>query len=132
VPQLVRTEILPHYAQVLFFDPTVADSIPISETGTEAVVSTASGLAVFTRPDWMKSSDEVVPVAVEVWIGEHPANFDCVEIWRGQIVVGDQGVQVGSVVGADLHPVELSPGTHTISVLASPQELPDHVVFIVD
>jgi hypothetical protein len=43
-----------------------------------------------------------------------------------------EGVEVGSVVGADLHAVELSPGTHTISVLASPQELPDHVVFIAD
>lgn len=64
-------------------------------------------------------------------IGPSPSRW--LELARRRLAVPvADGVEVGSVVGADLHPVELSPGTQTISVLASPQELPDHVVFIAD
>jgi hypothetical protein len=132
VPQVLSAEIVPYYAQILFFDPAGAESIPMSETSMEPVASSDSGLAVFTRSDWVQSANDVVPVTIEVWLNEAPIDFDGPEVWRGPIVIGEQGVNVGSVVGGDLHSVAISPGSYTVSVLASPVEMPEHVVFVVD
>jgi hypothetical protein len=128
MPKVLSVEVVPYYAQVLLVDPSKSDGVPAFSDGAETVVSTTGGIAVGTRSDVVEGA--VVPVTVDVWIADEPANL--VVIWRGEITVGAQGIAVGSVVGNDLHPLAIEPGRHRVAVFASPSEAPAHVAFMIE
>jgi hypothetical protein len=132
VTQLLFTSIIPYHSQILFLNADDEGSNPIDFVGSESVAPSSSGLAVKTRADLVATANELVPVKVEVWLGESPTDFGGVIVWTGPITCGEQGFKVGSVMWSDTHPIDAAPGVHTITVLVQPEEEPDHVVFVLD
>jgi hypothetical protein len=130
VPKLIAAEIVPFYAQVLLLDPSSTEGVPQFVDGAEHVASSATAIAVGTRSDFVAGKGGAVPVTVEVWNARGPS--DLVEIWRGEITVGERGIAVGSVFGNDLREVHVSSGRHRVAVFVRPRQAPDHIVFVID
>jgi hypothetical protein len=130
VPLLLSVDVVPAYAQVVAFDETDPDGLPVPETGGETVVVGFTGLCVATRSDWVASQGAVVPVRLEVWEVPGPDSDDLHLAWEGEITVGATGLTVGSAIGADLHTVALPHGRHRIQVLTRPAQEPDRVVLV--
>jgi len=126
MPELLRFQTTPYYAQVAMIDPTIPDGYPDWGDGTAEVAADPHGIAVGTQPDHLGK------VAVEVWDRDAPED-SLRTIGRYELEVGNDGVVVGSVVGNDLRPVQLGTGRHRISVLARDgSDGPELVRFLVD
>jgi hypothetical protein len=125
----MRAEVVPYHAQVLLVGASRDGSVPEFVDGAEPVVATSAGIAVGTRSDFVAGKG-AVPVMVEVWSSQGPSGL--VEIWRGEIAVGERGIAVGSLIGSDLHELQVRPGQHRVAVLVSPDQAPDHVAFVID
>jgi hypothetical protein len=132
VTQLLFVSTIPYDGQILFFDAGDDGSNPFVFVGSESVASRSHGLAVKTRADLVTTANDLVPVKVEVWLGEAPTDFGGVIVWTGPITCGERGFTVGSVIGSDTHPIDAGPGVHSITVLVQPEVEPNHVVFVLD
>jgi hypothetical protein len=97
---------VPYYAQVDVFDPTVTGAIPMwtDESLDQGIAASPSGMAIATRSDFERGSDDLVSVRIRVWVGDTQTLSGSV-IYEGALRIGEEGILVGSVVGNDLHPV---------------------------
>ena len=118
VPRLLAAaELIPYEAQVVLFDPAGQDDLLTWDTGNEPVRSTDRALAVATAPDWDEVTRLLRQVRAEVWEGEPTteAGRSAPVVWRGVISVGDEGLVLGSVTGADLRRVPAAHPARTAS-----------------
>jgi hypothetical protein len=91
---------VPYYAQVDVFDPTVTGAIPMwtDESLDQGIAAGPSGMAIATRPDFERESDNLASVRMRVWIGDTGAVSGSA-IYEGALRIGGEGIMVGSVVG---------------------------------
>ena len=117
---------VPYHAQVDVFDPTVSDAIPMwtDDSLGRGVAAGRSGLAIATRSDFVRGSDDLASVRIRVWIGDTQSPSGSV-IYEGPLGIGNEGVLVGSIVGSDLHNVAVPAGDYRVKVHVEPKEAPD-------
>ena len=123
---LGRFKVAPLYGQVSLGDPN-ASNYPQWATGDELVVATPEAVAVASRGD----ADGTV--TIEVWRGLiESQDRQLSPVWDGELRLSGDTAVAGSVVGNDLHAVQLGPGKHVIRVFTSSAgRLPDTVFFLV-
>jgi hypothetical protein len=119
---------VPYHAQVDVFDPTVTDPIPMwtDDSLGRGIAASPSGMAIATRSDFERGSDDLVSVRIRVWVGDTQTLSGSV-IYEGALRIGEEGILVGSVVGNDLHPVGVPAGDYRVRVHLEPREAPDLV-----
>lgn len=119
---------VPYYAQVDVFDPSVDDAIPIwtdSSLG-QGIAASRFGMAIATRSDFERGSDDLGTVRIRVWIGEATAVAGSA-IYEGTLHVGNEGIVMGSIVGNDLRRVAIPAGDYRVEVFVEPQGAADQI-----
>ncbi len=114
------------YSQVALFDAEDTDSYPIFETGEEAAILGAKGVAVATAND-----REIEIVAYQGKTDPATSGF---HILSGEIQVGALGLIVGNEITADTAQISYPSGKTAVSVYVdsqSPSEVTS-VVFVLD
>jgi hypothetical protein len=114
------------YSQVALFDAEDSNSYPIFETGEEAAILGAKGVAVATAND-----TEIDIVVYQGKTESAPSRF---HILSGEIQVGKQSLIVGNETTADTAQISYPSGKTTVSVYVdsqSPSEVTS-VVFVLD
>ena len=119
---------VPYHAQVVAFDPTVADAVPTwaDDSLDRGIAAGQSGIAIATRSDYESGSDDLASVRMRVWIGAAQTPAGSV-IYEGALRIGGDGLMVGSVVGNDLRHVTVRAGDYRVKVYVEPREAPDLV-----
>jgi hypothetical protein len=117
---------VPYYAQVDVFDPTVTSAIPMwtDEFIHRGIAAGPSGMAIATRSDFERGSDDLASVRMRVWIGDTGAVSGSA-IYEGALQIGGEGIVIGSVVGNDLHRVAVPAGDYRVRVHVEPSTSPD-------
>lgn len=124
--KIYKGEHLVQYSQVALFDAEDSNSYPIFETGEEAAILGAKGIAVATAND-----TEIEIVVYQGKTKSAPSEF---QILSGDIQVGKQGLIVGNETTADTAKISYPSGKTTVSVYVdsqSPSEVTS-VVFVLD
>ena len=126
--------IVPFYGQVELFDPSAGDPIPVwtDESLKRGVAAGPSGLSILTKSDFERGAEDLARVRVRVWLGRGDVRPSSVLVHEGELRVGGEGLMVGSVVGNDLHLVEVPIGDHRVRVLVEPRDAPELVDVVVE
>lgn len=119
---------VPHYAQVDVFDPSVNDAIPVWTDASlaQGIAAGRSGMAIATRSDFERGSDDLATVRIRIWVGEAKAVADSV-IYDGTLQIGNEGIMIGSIVGNDLLRVAIPAGDYRVEVHLEPQGAADRI-----
>jgi hypothetical protein len=98
----------------------------VDESLDQGIAASPSGMAIATRSDFERGSDDLVSVRIRVWVGDTQTLSGSV-IYEGALRIGEEGILVGSVVGNDLHPVGVPADDYRVRVHLEPREAPDLV-----
>ena len=124
--QVARFAVVPYYGQIYVEDPGTSD-LPEFETGEELCVWTERAVVIATQ------SDDVGDVAVEVWSGDQADDDSWNSVGEGELVLSGTNLEIGSIVGEDLHVVDIGrTGSVSLRILTAGElGAPDRVRVVV-
>jgi hypothetical protein len=123
---LLAVPVEPEYLQIKM-SATEPDLEPSGWPTWDDTSRAVSGTQCILVATW---SDDMDPVAVEVYRGRPRLDDHWTHVHTAHLVVGDHGVEVGMTVSDVQHFVDLPPGETTVEVWVRPADSPSEVIFV--